>query len=75
VAIAGRITPGVRPSPNTAAAATAPELPAETIASASLLFTRSMQMLIEHSFFLRTAVAGDSSMPIDSGACTILRRL
>ena len=68
VAIAGRCTPLMRPRLRIALVATAPELPAETNASARPSFTRRIATLIEQSFFLRTAVTGLSSISATSGA-------
>ena len=53
-----------------ALAETAPELPAETKASALPSFTRRIATLMEQFFFRRTALAGDSSISATSGACT-----
>ena len=74
VAIAGRFTPGMRPSVSIALVATAPELPADTKASARPSFTRRIATLMEQSFFFLTASTGDSSISATSGAWTISRR-
>ncbi len=68
VTIAGRSTPGSRPSTNRPQAIIAPELPAETTASASPAFTRSKQTRIDDFFFCFTAIDGASCMVITSGA-------
>ena len=60
----------MRPSVKTADEATAPEFPAETIASASPFLTSLMQTLMEQFFLRRTAATGDSSIDTSSGAST-----
>ena len=68
VTIAGRSTPGRRPSTNSPHAIIAPELPADTTASASPDFTRSKQTRIDDCFFCLTAIDGGSCMVMTSGA-------
>ena len=68
VTMAGRSTPGKRPSTNKPQAIIAPEFPAEMAASASPAFTRSKHMRIEDFFFCFTAIDGASSMVMTSGA-------
>ncbi len=66
---AGRSTPGMRPSPNKAAAITAPELPAEAKASALPALTSRMPAIMEESFLALTAMTC-SSISTTSEACT-----
>ncbi|CAB4791331.1 unannotated protein [freshwater metagenome] len=66
VAMQGRTTPGRRPIRRSAAAIVAPVLPAEIIAEALPSRTSSAARTREESFFLRTPLAGSSSMPITS---------
>src|SRR4051812_48886918 len=68
VAMAGRWTDSIRPSPKSAAATTAPVFPAETMAFVWRSFSRRAAMLIEESFFLRTEVAADSPISTFSEA-------
>ena len=68
VTIAGRSTPGSRPSTSVPQAIMAPEFPAETTASASPALTRSKQTRIEDFFFCFTAMDGASCMVMTSGA-------
>ena len=60
--------PSMRPSRKTAAAMVAPVEPAETTASANPSRTRSVATRMEARRLERRAVAGDSPMPITSGA-------
>ena len=60
VTMAGRSTPGSRPSTNSPHAIMAPEFPADTTASASPAFTRSKHIRIEDFFFCLTAIEGAS---------------
>ncbi len=68
VAIAGRCTDSMRPSPKRAAATTAPVFPAETMASVRRSFSSRAAMLIEESFFFRTEVTADSPISTRSEA-------
>ena len=69
--MAGRFTPAMRPRLRMALVATAPELPADTNASARPSFTSRIATLIEQSFFFLIASTGLSSIPATSGAWTI----
>src|SRR4030081_1367928 len=69
--IAGRSTPGIRCRPKSAAAITAPLLPALTKPLTRPSSTIWMPRTIEDAFLLRTACAGCSSMAITSGASSI----
>ena len=71
VTIAGRSTPGRRPSTNRPHAIIAPELPADTTASASPDLHRSKHMRIDDFFFCFTAIDGASCMVMTSGAWRI----
>src|SRR5882672_11120388 len=68
VAMAGRCTDSMRPRPKSAAATTAPVLPAETMAWVLCSFSRRAAMLMEESFFLRTEVTADSPISTRSDA-------
>ncbi len=70
-AIAGRLTPRIRPMPMAAAAIAAPVDPADTMPTASPEATNRAAVVTEAPFFSRIAVAGSSCIPITSGACTI----
>ena len=59
----------MRPRPNSAAAITAPELPAEAKASALPSFTRRTPTASEESFFAFTAIVC-SAISTTSEACT-----
>ena len=67
----GLSTPLMRPTITWPPTSTAPELPADTNASASPLFTRFMATTMEESFFLRIAITGGSAVSITSVAFTI----
>ena len=64
----GRSTPLMRPTSTCPPTRTAPELPADTNASASPFFTRFIPTTMEESFFLRIAFTGGSSVSITSEA-------
>ena len=72
VTIAGRSTPGSRPSTNRPHAIIAPELPADTTASASPDLHRSKHMRIDDFFFCFTAIDGASCIVMTSGAWRIV---
>src|SRR6266550_1832059 len=69
--IAGRSMPGMRRKPKSAAAITAPLLPALTKALTRPSSTIWIPRTIEDAFLLRTAWAGCSSIPLISGASSI----
>src|SRR4030081_2840899 len=73
--IAGRSTPGIRCRPKSAAAITAPLLPALTKPLTRPSSTIWMPRTMEDAFLLRTACAGCSSMAITSGASSICAHL
>jgi len=66
----GRSIPLIRPTNNCPPTKIAPELPADTKASASPFFTSPMATEIEESFFLRIAITGGSAVSITSVAFT-----
>ena len=73
-AMPGRSTPGSMRHLTVVAATAAPVWPAETRATASPRFTMSAAMVIELSFFARTATVEDSCISTTLGACTISTR-
>ena len=70
VASAGRSTPGNMPNAACAACSVAPVLPALNNAAALPSATRSAARRTDAPGFLRSADAGDSPMPMTSGAST-----
>ena len=64
VTMAGRSTPGKRPSTKSPHAIIAPEFPADTTACASPRLHRSKHTRIEESFLRLTAADGGSSIAI-----------
>ena len=67
----GLLIPLIRPTIVCPPTSTAPELPAETKASASFCFTIFIPITIDDCFFLRIACTGGSAISIISGASTI----
>ena len=74
LAMPGRTIPFRRPSLRIEAAMVAPELPADTIASALPSLTRPNPTMIVESFFFRIASTGDSCMDTVCEACSMDRR-
>ena len=68
VTIAGRSTPGRRPSTNRPHAIIAPELPGRDDRVGLARLTRSKQTRIDDFFFCFTAIDGESCMVMTSGA-------
>ena len=68
--IGGLSTPGRRPTITCPPTSIAPELPAETKASASFFLTILSALTIEESFFLLIAITGGSPVSITSVALT-----
>jgi hypothetical protein len=73
--MAGRSTPGIRRRVKSAAAITAPLLPALTKPFARPSSTIWIPRTIDEAFFTRTACAGCSSIAITSGASSIVAHL
>jgi hypothetical protein len=68
MAIAGRLTPLMRPMRNSAEAIVAPVLPAEIMAEALPSRTASAARTSDESFMFRTLDAGSAAMAITSDA-------
>ena len=66
----GRSIPRILPTITCPPTRIAPELPADTNASASFCFTIFMPTTIDDCFFLRIAFTGGSAVSITSSACT-----
>jgi len=72
---AGRSTPRMRPRPNSAAAMTAPELPADAKACARPSLTSRMPTMSEESFLALTAIVCSSIATTSDAWTTSMGRL